>query len=670
MSILTESNSERERQQRQQNQSNQAMQRSRLLHKLLAPNPDIRQFIADLVYIQAVTVAGTEAAAFILEPGKEEGEANLINVAHIRPDQSEEGVRQQALKAFADIATTCIRENKNGAIDVGNADMNSEKQYCLVTLLRAENGIVAVTAVITRCRDEARARQRLESMELVAGYFDFYLLRRGHEQTKIAAQNHQDVLQYMTAIGNAEGYQNAINNLCNEIAARTGATRVSVGWVHGVIAPKIKLKGLSHTEQFDKKQELSVQLVRTMEECYDQEEIVQYDPNPTTNLSTANVTREAQQLSRMEGGSRVTSLPLRHREEMVGVISIEFPQSKPPSDEEATGLAVATSLLGAPLYDRHYGDRWLITKAGISTKNTLKMLLGKKYWLAKLLIMTALLALWFVGGAPVPFSKPLYVPMHNVKAPFAFAPIDRRVVSMPFDAKLIAVNKLPNDMVKVGDVLAELDTKEISAKLAAATAQKSASEKQARILENQRDENGQPRTAEAYVEYEKAKEAQAQIELYAGQMEKSKIRATIDGEILQQDLRERLNDTLKQGEQLFEIAPMTGNLRAEISVSDRDIQRVQVGKQGTLRTAARPDLEFPFTVEKIIPSAKPEAGKNVFTVYARFDQSIKTEDMNAWRAGMKGEARIENEPKPLIWQWTYRLVEWVRMTVWKYQFWD
>ena len=32
------------------------------------------------------------------------------------------------------------------------------------------------------------------------------------QQTKIAAQSHQDVLQYMTAIGNAEGFQNSVNS--------------------------------------------------------------------------------------------------------------------------------------------------------------------------------------------------------------------------------------------------------------------------------------------------------------------------------------------------------------------------------------------------------------------------------------------------------------------------
>ena len=47
---------------------------------------------------------------------------------------------------------------------------------------------------------------------------------------------------------------------------------------------------LSHTEEFDKKQELIVQLQKVMEECMDQEALVQYDPN---GKSSDNVTRDA-----------------------------------------------------------------------------------------------------------------------------------------------------------------------------------------------------------------------------------------------------------------------------------------------------------------------------------------------------------------------------------------
>lgn len=665
MSIITDSNSERQRQQRQQQEQQQIVQRSRWLQKLLAPNPDIREFLSDMVYIQAVTVAGTEAAAFLIEPGQEKDEIRLGNVAHIRPDQTTEEVKQQALKAFADIIGACVREGKDGAVDVGNADLNAESQYCLVTLLRTENSqVVGATAVITRCRDESRARQRLEQMQLVAGYFDFYLLRRGTEQLRVSAQNHQDVLQYATALGTAEGFQNAVNNVCNEIAARTGATRVSLGWVQGIIAPKIKLKGLSHTEQFDKKQEMSVQLVRVMEECYDQEETVQYDPSEKGLMSSANVTREAASLSRMEGGTRVTSLPLRRKGEIVGVMTLEFPPEKTATDTELVGLAVAAELLGPPLYDRHYTDRWLFTKAGLSTRDSLKMLLGPKYWLAKLLIASALIGLWVLGGAPVPFYKNLYAPMHHVKAPFAFAPIQKRLVSMPFDGKLVRVHVLPGAMVEEGQLLAELDTREVEAKRIAAIAQRNKAEKEMQIALNQRDENGQPRTAEAKVKEQDMIAAQAEIDLYDSQLQKSRIVATMSGEVLQQDLRERINDNLKQGDQLFEIAPIAGNLRIEAQVADRDIERVIVGRMASFRTKSRPDQEFSFKVEQVVPAARPEQGNNVYLVYGSLDSNIPADAQSTWRPGMKGEVAIEDEPKPLLWQWTKRLVEWVRLKLW------
>ena len=99
-------------------------------------------------------------------------------------------------------------------------------------------------------------------------------------------------------------------NLCNELATRTGASRVSLGWVKG---DNIKVKALSHTEQFDKKQELIVQLQRVMEECLDQDELVQFDPD---GKSSENVTREAPALSRTQGGHAVLSLPLRRKAEI------------------------------------------------------------------------------------------------------------------------------------------------------------------------------------------------------------------------------------------------------------------------------------------------------------------------------------------------------------------
>ena len=446
MSTLIETGPDREKQQKQQQEQQQtAIVRSRLVAKLLTPVPDLREFLHNLVYTQAVVVVGTEAAAFVVEPGQEEGQVGLGNVAHIRPDGSDDSVKQKALEAFGQLIGNCFRTGQDAAVVVQDDpnDLTYEAQYCLVTLLRHENNIVAATAVVTRCRDEARAKQRLEMMQLVAGYFDLWMLRRSGESMRVMAQNHQDVLQYASAISTSDGFQNAANNVCNELATRTGATRVSIGWAKQRSDGEcdIKLAGLSHTEQFDKKQELSVQLVKVMEEAVDQQEIVQYDPTDD-QATTQNVTREASALSRLEGGNRVVTLPMRRKGEIIGTLTLEFPPHVKPTDHETTGLAVATEMLGPILADRHANDRYLITKAGISTLDTWKMAVGPRYWLAKLCVIGGIVGLWTLAGGYVPFYGGVVMPMYHVKAPFHFVSSEKRTVSVPFDqAQVLEVDK-------------------------------------------------------------------------------------------------------------------------------------------------------------------------------------------------------------------------------------
>src|SRR5215218_6340388 len=256
----------------QQQQQQQGISRSKLVQRLLATSANLPAFINDLLTTQAVVVAGTEAAGFLLE--KAESGFGLKPIAHIRPDQSDNETRQAALKAFTEIISPCIQQNKDGAIEVGPSNAGDvEPQFCLVTLLRNEGEVVAASAVITRCRDQERAQQRLTSMQLVAGYFDLYTLKRTIEQARSIAQSHQRVLQLATAVATAEGFSSAAMNLCNEMATRTGASRVSLGWVKG---EEVRVKALSNTEEFDKRQELIVSLERVMEECYDQEDVVQF----------------------------------------------------------------------------------------------------------------------------------------------------------------------------------------------------------------------------------------------------------------------------------------------------------------------------------------------------------------------------------------------------------
>jgi multidrug resistance efflux pump len=662
--IVQSRDPEREKRQQQQAEQEQMLARSRLVQKLLQPTPDLRQYLHDLVYTQAVVIAGTEAAAFLLHVN-EKNEGSLENVAHIRPDASNEEAKKNALKAFSDIIAQCINEGRDGIVQVSDdMDLTVEPQFCLVTLLRAEGRIVAATSVITRCRDQARAQQRLDIMQVVAGYFDYYMLRRSTEVMRQMTQNHQDVLQYATAFGTAEGFVNGVNNLTNEIATRVGATRVSVGWVQGWSAehPKVKLKGLSHTEQFDKKQELSVALVKVMEECVDQQEIVQFAPGDET-ATTANVTREAQGLSRMEGGNRVLTLPLRRQGEIVGVMTLEFPPEKKATDQETTSLAVAAEMLGPVLYDRFHNDRWITTKIGHSSIEGWKMLVGPKYWLGKVVVLAVVALLSFLV---------LYRPVHKLRAPMSFAvlPENKRVISANINGELREVKVKPGDEVAKDQELARFATTRIDNELNAALAKQSSIEIDLKRLQNEVARDGQSRIAEAKSKNAELNETKAEVAKLKYELDQHIVRAPIAGKVTLGDLTDKIGKQMQQGEAMFEIADVrVDNLRVDVEMPERDIQNIVEGKsKGEVKLTARPDLSIPITVTRVVPSGQPKNGKNVFTVYASIDSAtLKESDrefVESWRPGMAGEAAIDDKPSSLLYQWCRPVIDWVRLRLW------
>lgn len=642
----------------------QQVPRARLVQKLMAAGADLPAFISALIETQGIVVAGTEAAAFIIEPGDApqgqqpqqpvEGEPaaapnfKLRAVAHVRPDDSDPDTRQRALEEFSKIVRPCVEQGKDGVIEVDATRRETvDPQFCLVTLLRADGQVVAVSAVIARAPNGQRAQQRLSSMELVAGYFEMFTLKRAAEQTRVIAATNQNVLQLATAVATAEGYDAASMSLCNELAARTGATRVAIGWLEG---RKIKLKAMSHTEKFDKKQELAVMIVAAMEECLDQEELVQYEPD---GASSDNVTRASAELSRTQGGVSVLSLPLRRIGEMVGVVTLEFNPQKKLGPNAATGLAVAVELLAPQLYDRYQNDRWWITKTGISLRETAKMATGPKHMLAKLIIALSLIGLIIICDL-VPFVD--LRPMYHVTAPFQFASTESRIVSAPMEGFIGSiVNVKPGDRVKRGDVLLEMDVYNLRQQQL-----KADSEAASKRLEAQKYGNDPTKTAERLQAMKEAEGFAADANLYKNQIDQAIVKAPIDGIVMSGDWIDKRNSPVRKGDELFKIADPK-QLRIEMNVAERDIQSLKDdgSQKGWLATSSLPTEKKPFIVKRIVPLGQPDQGANIFKVYG---EPLEFNDQ--WRDGMQGEARVEIKKRTIAWIWTHRLVEWVQLKTW------
>jgi hypothetical protein len=612
------------------------------VQKLLSAAESLPQFIEDLLKTQAVVVAGTEAAAFVIEKITEQKEPGLRPISHIRADNSNAETRAAALSAFQQIIKPCLSQGKDGAIEIPSNEGGSgvEPQFCLVTLLRAVTGeVVAVTAVITRCLNMERAKQRLLSMQLVAGYFDLYQLRRQSEQSQIVAQSHQHVLQLATAVATAEGFESAAMNLCNELATRTGATRVALGWIKG---QDVEVKALSHTEQFDKRQELVKTLEKAMEECIDQEEPVQFDAQ---SGGTQNVSRAAQELSRSEGGNVVLTLPLRRRAEVVGAVTLEFPPTHKLTQQASTGLSVAVDLLAPQLFDRYQNDRWLITKVGLSAEELGKKIVGPQHTLAKSLVVLAVAALIFIC---------IYSPMYHVSAPFQFQATDKRKLMVPFDGQIKDVYVLAGNQVKKGQILVMMDTSQLELQMI----EYKGKIDQANVQFKKYTAEG--KQADADAAYHEIESDTALVQYYQEQIEQGVIRAPFDGIVLstEKDLSDQRNAPKKMGDELLTVASTNG-LRAELAVNDRDFQQLKVGQHGKLATTALPADRYAFTIDRIVPLPETKDGDNTFTVYAHLDQVSQT-----WRPGMAGEARIDVQPRPLFWIWTHKFFDYVRFKLW------
>jgi multidrug efflux pump subunit AcrA (membrane-fusion protein) len=642
---IVEPSSREPENEQQREQAGGIAKHSKLVERLLSATSNLPAFINDLLTTQAVVVAGTEAAAFLLEKGQ--SGPSLRTLSHIRPDNSSAQTRAAAIAAFQEIIVACVNQTKDGAIEISAADNSPEPQFCLVTLLRQEGQIVAACAVITRCRNAERARQRLVSMQLVAGYFELYNLRRNAEQAQIIAQSHQHVLQLASAVATASGFDAAAMSLCNELASRTSAARVTLGWIKGTT---VKVVAFSHTEEFDKKQEMVVELQKVMEECVDQEEPVHYLP---TGGGTGNVTRAAANFSRTQGGNSVLCLPLRRHAEIIGCVVLEFAPTVELPPQSMTSLAVSVDLLAPQLYDRYTNDRWLITKTGISIRELAKKAVGPQHMLAKVISLTVAAVIIFVCTFKMTY---------HIRAPFEFAPVAKTTISSPTDGYIETVFVRPGAQAHKGDPLLKFRTVELEKKRNEAVAQaKSAEYDAAKDLEDARDDRTKMGEREVYLARQQA--AQAEADLYQTEIDEATVRAPADGLVLTGDLEDQVNGFKKQGDELFTFES-TNELRAELSVAENDVQQViQYGLHngGDLATTSLPREKYPFTIDRIDPQAMPKDGSNVFKVYASVPESVNHPE---WRPGMEGEARINTEKRRLIWIWTHKFVDWLRLKAW------
>ncbi len=155
-------------------------------------------------------------------------------------------------------------------------------------------------------------------------------------------------------------------------------------------------------------------------------------------------------------------------------------------------------------------------------------------------------------------------------------------------------------------------------------------------------------------------QARAETALLDDELARSRLRSPIDGIVVTGDLSQSLRAPVERGQVLFEVAPLDA-FRVVLQVDERNIADVQVGQTGRLLLTGAPSKELPFRVTKITPVSMAKEGHNYFRVEAQL-----TDTPDRLRPGMEGVGKIAVDERRLVWIWSHDLLDWVRLTLWKW----
>lgn len=471
-------------------------------------------------------------------------------------------------------------------------------------------------------------------------------------------------IETLAQVNEPDRFAAAAMALCNQLAARWRAERVSLGFLKGRY---VRLMALSHTEKFTRQMRLVQDIEASMEECLDQDVEILFPPP----ADAAYVSRASESLAQRHGPNVICSLPMRRKGDVVAVLTLERKADKVFSLEEVETLRLTCDLVTPRLVNLYEQDRWFGAKAARALRKGLAFVVGPKHtW-----IKAAAIAILAFGLFTI-LAKGRY----RVESPFSFEATEKQVIPAPFDGYLKSVRVAAGDWVLSQDsaatlraaggggglapnpfalgcfdsTLAALDTDELETQLISSRAERLS-------YMRQRDKAmSEDKIAEVQIHEASIEKLDADIRLLESRIARAALQSPIDGVVFTGDLKQKIGTKLNTGDVLFEVGRLE-QLRAELAVPEDEIPQIKVGCTGELATSSYPEKRIKFTVERISPVAEVVKEKNVYKVRA----AIEPGELQTWmRPGMDGISKVDVGRERYAWLWTHRLVNWVRMKLW------
>ncbi len=560
-----------------------------------------------------------------------------------------------ALKGAADEAVTSGRACVTKLDDLGG-QIPTDRWVTITAPVLWQDRVFGAICLVLDLGAQGRPEPYLAVLQAVAACFQIHVLKRLGGAHQLLSQQMSVVLD---AVARSVAARNATEMaffMANELQQHLGCHQVAVGWRKR--GDRAKVVAISGKANFNRRGDTARAIEAAMSEALRQERSVRFPPEETPGSVSVAAQTEAtldddasgrpidlahEELLKICQTDLALTFPLRSGEDIVGAWTFQWRSDHLPGQADERLVSVATGQVGPVVDWARRADQGVIRRGIRSVGRAATALLGPRHLAAKGITAAVAVFLAVMIFVRVPF---------RVGGDCVLQPTPRRYMTARFDGVLKEANVRPGDIVKEGQLLAELEDYQLRDELGLARADFHEASKQADTL------FAQGKLAEAQLKRIQAERAQAKIDLLEFKLKHVHLASPIDGVVLTGDLERARGIPVQRGQVLFEIAPLD-EMVLEVAVPDADAAYVQPEQQGEFSLQARPEQTIDFAVKRIRPQAEVRDEKNTFVVEADV-----TNDEGWLRPGMEGTAKIGIDDRPIGWILTRDIVNWFRMTFW------
>lgn len=528
---------------------------------------------------------------------------------------------------LGDAAQKCLI-GRAGATQAGKSD-----QTIIVTYPIELNGrLYGAVALEVRTRPAAGLQKIKQQLSWGMGWLESHFQRQKHADDARQLERAAVALDIAALAGEHVKLEDAALAIASELCKRLSCRRIAIGIER---KNQIHLIALSNSAWFEKKSQFVAEIENAMDEALDQRKTIAYPPIQGLLKGIAVAHKDI-----AKTGS-VLSVVLRTGGRGVGVITFERTDTRFTLADIELCQATA-SLIGPILEMKEEATHWIAGRSAQQLRAATQALTDPRRPSFRYAAGALLAFLIFISVFDVEYRVPAKAVLEGE--------VQRSVVA-PFEGYIAQAYMRAGHTVKKGQLLAQLDDRDLLVERQKWSSEFEQNDRKYRDALAKRD-RPQVRIMAAQVA-----QTEAQLTLVEDKLARTAIIAPLDGIVVTGDLSQMLGSPVERGKLLFEIAPLDA-YRVILKVDERDIRDVAVGQKGTIILSGISAESIPLDVTNV-SIAEAEEGHNYFRVEAKLKHAPPR-----LRPGMEGVGKISVGERKLIWVWTHRFTDWLRMLIW------